>query len=141
MPHRARWLSALLLALMFHGQSLAASLTPFLLPGIADSVIALADGSLMFNNTYGPTFSRLNPVTGEIIEITIGAAQTRNQGLMGILDRYGVQSLSGELVVLGVVSLGAMWLDQVRSRRDSASAGRQTAAPTDADPISRNQLE
>ena len=59
MPHRARWLSALLLALMFHGQSLAASLTPFLLPGIADSVIALADGSLLFNNTYGPTFSRL----------------------------------------------------------------------------------
>ena len=81
MPHRARWLSALLLALMFHGQGLAASLTPFLLPGIADSVIALADGSLLFNNTYGPTFSRLNPVTGEIIEITIGAAQTRNQTL------------------------------------------------------------
>ena len=69
------------------------------------------------------------------------AAQARNQGLMGFLDRYGVQSLSVELVVLGVVSLGAMWLDQVRSRRDSASARRQTAAPTDADSISRNQVE
>ena len=69
------------------------------------------------------------------------AAQSRNQGLMGFLDRYGVQSLSVELVVLGVASLGAMWLDQVRSRRGSASAGRRTATPTDADPITRNQLE
>ena len=81
MLHRARWLSALLLALMLHGQSLAASLTPYFLPGIADSVIALADGSLLFNNRQGSTFSRLNPVTGEITEITIGAAQTRNQTL------------------------------------------------------------
>jgi hypothetical protein len=69
------------------------------------------------------------------------AAQSRNQGLMGFLDHYGVRSLSVELVVLGVVSLGAMWLDQVRSRRDAASAGRPTATPNDADSNARNQLE
>jgi hypothetical protein len=69
------------------------------------------------------------------------AVQSRNQGLMGFLDRYGVQSLSLELVALGVVSLGAMWLDQVRTRRDAVSDGRQPAAPTGADSDARNRLE
>ncbi len=69
------------------------------------------------------------------------SAQSRNQGLMGFLNQYGVQSLSVELVVLGVASLGAMWLDQVRSRRESASAGRRTAPPIDAVSNAPNQLE
>jgi hypothetical protein len=60
-------------------------------------------------------------------------AQARDQGLMGFLDRYGVQLLGIELAVLGAASLGAMWLDQVRSRRDAATMGRQAAA-TEADP-------
>ena len=81
MPHRVHWLRALLLALLLHGQGWAASLTPFALNGIADSVIALADGSLLFNDRTGPTFSRLFPATGEIVQITIGAAQTRNPTL------------------------------------------------------------
>ena len=68
-------------------------------------------------------------------------AQARSQGLMGFLDRYGVQSLSIELAVLGVSSLGAMWLDQIRSRRDSAATGRQAEAPTEADSGAQNQLE
>ena len=61
-------------------------------------------------------------------------AQARSQGLMGFLDRFGVQLLTIELIVLGAASLGAMWLDQVRSRREAAIAGRQ-AAGTDADPM------
>jgi hypothetical protein len=64
-------------------------------------------------------------------------AQSRSQGLMGFLDRFGVQSLSIELVVLGVASFLAMWLDQIRSRREAANSGRSTAitgATTEADP-------
>ena len=61
-------------------------------------------------------------------------AQARGQGLMGFLDRFGVQLLSIELAVLGAASLGAMWLDQVRSRRETVTAGRQ-AAGTEADPM------
>ena len=60
-------------------------------------------------------------------------AQARGQGLMGFLDRYGMQLLGIELAVLGAASLGAMWLDQVRSRREAATTGRQAAA-TEADP-------
>jgi hypothetical protein len=60
--------------------------------------------------------------------------EARQAGLMGFLDRYGVQSLSVELAVLGVASLAAMWLDQIRSRRDSAARGRQAATKTEADP-------
>mgnify|MGYP001302911190 CR=1 FL=1 len=60
-------------------------------------------------------------------------AQARGQGLMGFLDRYGVQLLSIELAVLGAASLGAMWLDQVRSRREAATTGRR-GATTEADP-------
>ena len=63
-------------------------------------------------------------------------AQARNEGLMGFLDRFGVQLLGVELAVLGAASLGAMWLDQVRSRREAATAGRQ-AAGTEADPMRR----
>ena len=80
MPYLAPW-TRVLLALMLHGQSWAASLSPIALPGIADSVIALADGSLIFNDTHGPTFSRLVPATGEVIEITTGTQQTRNPTL------------------------------------------------------------
>ena len=50
MPHRVHWLRALLLALLLHGQGWSATLTPFALNGIADSVIGLADGSLLFND-------------------------------------------------------------------------------------------
>ena len=60
-------------------------------------------------------------------------AQARGQGLMGFLDRYGMQLLGIELAVLGAASLGAMWLDQVRSRRDATTTGRR-AAGTEADP-------
>lgn len=81
MPYLAPWTRVLLLTLMLHGQSWAASLSPIVLTGIADSVIALADGTLLFNDTHGPTFSRLVPATGEVIEITIGTQQTRNPTL------------------------------------------------------------
>jgi hypothetical protein len=59
-------------------------------------------------------------------------AQARERGLMGFLDRYGMQLLGIELAVLGAASLGAMWLDQVRWRRDAATKG-QPAAATEAD--------
>ena len=81
MFHRVPWLQALVLALALHVQGWAATLTPIQLPGIADSVIALADGSLLFNNRIGPSFSRLFPATGAVVEITIGAAQTHNPTL------------------------------------------------------------
>ena len=81
MSYRAPWVRVLLLALLLQGPSRAASFSPFLLTGIADSVIALADGTLIFNDTHGPTLSRLNPVSGEVSEITIGTPQTRNPTL------------------------------------------------------------
>ena len=77
----ARWIQALLLALTLPVQTWAASLVPFVLPGIADSVIALADGTLLFDDTHGPTLSRLNPATGEVSAIDVGTAQTRNPTL------------------------------------------------------------
>ena len=81
MPNRAPWTRVLLLAFLLHGPSWAASLIPITLTGIADSVIALPDGTFLFNDTHGPTFSRLVPATGQVIEITVGAPQTRNPTL------------------------------------------------------------
>jgi hypothetical protein len=63
-------------------------------------------------------------------------AQARERGLMGFLDRYGVRLLSVELVVLAAASFLAMWLDQVRFRREAASAGdskSETGTTTEAD--------
>jgi len=78
MPTHARWTRVLLLALMLSGQGWAAAIHHFVLPGVADSVIALPDGSLLFNDTHGPTLSRYIPATGQVIEIPVGGAQTRN---------------------------------------------------------------
>jgi hypothetical protein len=43
----------------------------------------------------------------------------RNTGLMGFLDRYGVQALAMELTALGAVTGGAMMLDRHRSRKNA----------------------
>ena len=43
----------------------------------------------------------------------------RSSGLMGLLDRYGVQALAVELTALGAATGGAMMLDRYRSRKDA----------------------
>jgi hypothetical protein len=40
-------------------------------------------------------------------------------GLMSLLDRYGVQTMAIELLLLGGATFGAMWLDGYRTRRRS----------------------
>lgn len=44
-------------------------------------------------------------------------AQTDEGSAMQILDEYGVSILSSELVLLGLATFGAMWLDGVRAHR------------------------
>jgi hypothetical protein len=44
-------------------------------------------------------------------------AQTEEGGAMRLLDEYGVSILTSELVLLGLATFGAMWLDGVRTRR------------------------
>jgi virginiamycin B lyase len=81
MLFRAPWTRVLLLALTLHAPSWGASLSPIALTGVADTVIVLGDGSLLFNDNHGPTFSRLVPATGEVIEINVGTPQTRDPTL------------------------------------------------------------
>ena len=43
--------------------------------------------------------------------------------LMEFLDTYGVQAMAAELVLLGAVTFGAMWLDGLRTRDRQSGAG------------------
>ncbi|REK17907.1 MAG: hypothetical protein DWQ37_05125 [Planctomycetota bacterium] len=55
-------------------------------------------------------------------------AQTEEgPGLMSMVDRYGVQSMGVELVLLGGATFGAMWLDGYRLRKRSGSEANQPA--------------
>ncbi len=78
MSNRAAWLRGLLVGLMLAGQSWAATFIPINLPGVADAVIALSDGSLLFSDTHGDALARYFPDTGEIAELHMGTAQVRN---------------------------------------------------------------
>jgi hypothetical protein len=42
--------------------------------------------------------------------------------LMEFLDRYGMQAMAAELVLLGGVTFGAMWLDGLRLRQREAAS-------------------
>ena len=140
MPYRAPWTPVLLLVLLLHSQCWAASLIPVALPGIADSVIELADGTLIFNDTHGPTFSRLIPATGEVIEITVGTPQTRNPTLgadgriwftidsarqigryalvSGLLDLFPVpDNISGSFGAMVLGLDGSLWATATDSNR------------------------
>ena len=68
-------------ATVFTAPSSAATIKPFEVPGIADKVIALGDGSLLFDDSHGGALSRYDPVSGMITEINVGAPQARNQTL------------------------------------------------------------
>ena len=90
MPHRVsraplrRLVSLLLtplLALALAGSALAVGAFPTSVPGIADSVILLPDGSLLFNDNYGRTLTLLDPDTGEITVIELPVSQIRNPTL------------------------------------------------------------
>jgi hypothetical protein len=48
----------------------------------------------------------------------------RSSGLMGFLDRYGVQAMALELAALGAATCGAMMLDRYRSRDDASGDAR-----------------
>ena len=136
----ARWTRVLLLALMLNGHAGGAALTPITLPGIADSVIALPGGDLLFNDTHGPTLSRYVPATGEVIEIPMLTPQTRNAVLgadgrvwftidstrqigryallSGLLDLFPLpDNVSGSFggIVLGLD--GSLWATATESNR------------------------
>jgi hypothetical protein len=49
------------------------------------------------------------------------AAGDRGPGLMSLVDRYGVQTMTVELGLLGAATMGAMWLDRLRHRRSAAA--------------------
>ena len=65
--------------------------------------------------------------------IAPAAGSEDGQGLMAFLDRYGVLALGGELVLLGAAALGAMGLDQWRTRQNDARGGSRTEPETEAE--------
>jgi hypothetical protein len=66
-------------------------------------------------------------------------AQTEESpGLMSMLDEHGVSILSGELVVLGLVTFGAMWLDGVRTRRTELTTREHDIDPPATDTTAEN---
>jgi hypothetical protein len=60
---------------------------------------------------------------------TAGVAGREGHPLMRFLDRHGVEVLSGELIVLGAATFGAMWLDGLRTRRAAASQTQDDERP------------
>jgi hypothetical protein len=48
------------------------------------------------------------------------AAKDQGPGLMSLVDRYGVQTMGVELGLLGAATLGAMWLDRLRTQKNDA---------------------
>ena len=56
----------------------AATIQRFDITGIADKVIALSDGTLLFADKYGAALSRYDPVTGALTVVPLGTQQVRN---------------------------------------------------------------
>ena len=75
------WLLAPLLALLVAGPPLALAQVPTEIPAIADTVILLPDGSLLFNDNYGGNLVRLFPATGAVVRIELPFPETRNPTL------------------------------------------------------------
>jgi hypothetical protein len=50
----------------------------------------------------------------------------KGPGLMSLVDRYGVQIMGAELGLLGVATFGAMWLDQLRTRKTQLDERSET---------------
>ena len=59
----------------------AATIERFELTGIADKVIALPDGTLIFADAHGSALSRYDPATGAITAFSMGRRQVRNPTL------------------------------------------------------------
>lgn len=55
-------------------------------------------------------------------------AQAAENPLMKLMNERGLEIMVGQLVLLGVATFGAMWLDQVRSNREARS---RAAEPVD----------
>ena len=72
---------ASLLAFVSLGSPVALGQVPTEIPAIADTVIRLPDGSLLFNDNYGGNLVRLFPETGEIVKIELPLPETRNPTL------------------------------------------------------------
>ncbi len=51
-----------------------------------------------------------------------------NHSLMTLMDEHGVELLGGELGLLALATFGAMWLDQLRARRQAATEQAEAAA-------------
>ena len=60
---------------------LGATIKYFEVTGIADKVIALGDGTLLFADAHGPALSRYDPVTGKVTDINLGTLRARNPTL------------------------------------------------------------
>ncbi len=53
--------------------------------------------------------------------------------LMTFLDRFGMQLMAGELVLLGAATFGAMGLDRFRALRDHPDRPRKSKPGTEAE--------
>ena len=120
--------------------SAAATIKAFAVTGIADKVIALADGNLLFGDSHGPALSRYDPVSGAITDFSMGTLMVRNQTLgadgriwftidtqrqigrytmaSGLLDRFVLpDNISGSFggMVLGLD--GSLWATATESGR------------------------
>lgn len=71
-----------------------------LLVGVGFAITAFAYGTMAYRATA-----------------PAAAAVDAEPGLMSLVDRYGVQTMGVELVLLGAATAGAMWLDRFRLRR------------------------
>lgn len=84
--HASAWsfVASLLLlwvALSSAGIASAATIKYFDVTGIADKVIALPDGSLLFADSHGPALTRYDPVTGATNDLSMGISPVRNPTL------------------------------------------------------------
>jgi streptogramin lyase len=134
-------LLALVLALlMLAGPADAADAFPVSVPGISDSIIMLPDGSLLFNDNFHGTLSRLDPQTGDIVQIELPVAQIRNQTLgadariwftidsarqigrysppTGLLDLFPMpDNISGSIGQMALNIDGSLWATATDSNR------------------------
>ena len=118
----------------------AVTIQRFDISGIADKVIALSDGTLLFADKYGAALSRYDPATGALTVVPLGTQQVRNPTLgadgrvwftidsqrqigrfnrqTGELDRYPLpDNISGTFggMVLGLD--GSLWATASDSNR------------------------
>jgi hypothetical protein len=82
--------------------------------GVAFTITACAYGVLLLRATRGLT-----------------AEGSEAPGLMRLLDLHGLSILAAELGLLGLCTIGAIWLDHVRGQREMAARRRTQRAGGD----------